>query len=549
MADPSFGGLSAGAQTRAADLFAAQGYLGPIRVLGGSECRRFLRALGEEERPDPDWYKGYAAVSPAFHALGTHPGVVGPVAALLGPDVMLWGASLITRRPGAVHPWHSDVETAEAAGGTLTVWIGLANTDRDSSLLLIPGSHRYGVSVQQVRHQHGTARDQTTGQQVLHWARERDPGAGLVQHATADGEALLFDGRLWHGSHNVLGRTRRAALLQYATPDTPIHIPAPGAFDWPFVRLAAPRPPCILVQGRDLSGANRIVGAPAAGAPDATARLTPGVHPLRLPLAVDASAGWQPHPLFRGWSAGLARLSCHASALVPGHSPHPPHRHAEEEILLVLAGEVDLAEPEDRLQRLVAGQFVYYPAQFAHTLRAASAVPADYLMLKWHGGRRTAGSPPPLPFGRFALPGEAAGAPAGVGYQRQPLFEGATGLLRQLRCHLTVLAPGAGYPPHTDPYDVVVLVLEGEVETLGECVTPHGVVCYPAGTPHGMANPAAGTARYLVFEFHGPGRSPVRGALRRLRSLSSRYGQRDYWKRRAKGALDRFREGVLERGG
>ena len=47
------------------------------------------------------------------------------------------------------------------------------------------------------------------------------------------------------------------------------------------------------------------------------------------------------------------------------------------------------------------------------------------------------------------------------------------------------------------------MVLEGEVETLGERVGPHGVIFYPAGEPHGIHNPSESTARYVVFEFHG----------------------------------------------
>jgi redox-sensitive bicupin YhaK (pirin superfamily) len=54
-----------------------------------------------------------------------------------------------------------------------------------------------------------------------------------------------------------------------------------------------------------------------------------------------------------------------------------------------------------------------------------------------------------------------------------------------------------------DAYDVAIIVLEGEVETLGQRVAPHGVIFYAAGEAHGLSNPGTTTARYLVFEFHG----------------------------------------------
>jgi hypothetical protein len=80
-----------------------------------------------------------------------------------------------------------------------------------------------------------------------------------------DGDALFFDGRLWHGSHNVSGKARRALLLQYAPPDNPIRIPDLKFLDWPFKLLEAPRPPCLLLRGRDTAGVNRIVPPPVPG--------------------------------------------------------------------------------------------------------------------------------------------------------------------------------------------------------------------------------------------------------------------------------------------
>ena len=49
---------------------------------------------------------------------------------------------------------------------------------------------------------------------------------------------------------------------------------------------------------------------------------------------------------------------------------------------------------------------------------------------------------------------------------------------------------------------MAIVVLEGEVETLGKRVGPHGVIFYAAGEPHGMRNAGNVIARYIVFEFH-----------------------------------------------
>ena len=235
-------------------------------------------------------------------------------------------------------------------------------------------------------------------------------------------------------------------------------------------------------------------------------QLTSRVYPLALPLPPDEKKGWKFYPVFRGSTEVLLGLSCHASALSMNHVPHPPHSHKEEEILLLLSGEVDLILPNGRApgrsqrKRLTPGQFVYYPNHFPHTLQTVSEVPANYLMYKWHNDPANFGSP--LAFSHF---GGFSTEESKVrdGFHTYLVFEGPTTFLRKLHCHASTLTPGAGYDPHSDAYDVAVIVLEGEIETLGERVGPHGVVFYRAGEPHGMRNPSATTARYLVFEFHG----------------------------------------------
>jgi hypothetical protein len=72
-----------------------------------------------------------------------------------------------------------------------------------------------------------------------------------------------------------------------------------------------------------------------------------------------------------------------------------------------------------------------------------------------------------------------------------------------LHCHVSTLAPGAGYAPHIDAHDAVIVVLEGEVQALGERARPFDLIFCAAGEPHGMHNPGPATARYVVFEFHG----------------------------------------------
>jgi uncharacterized cupin superfamily protein len=546
------------------------GHLEPERVLTPRDCELLVRELEDERRMRPEWSKGEAASSRAVYDVATDPELLARVTSLLGPDVMLWGARVVAKAPQREHPWHSDIETwtdaAEPsppgnAGKFVTVWIGLENTSRRASLRLMSRSHRFGTTVQELRHQHGRERSELSDREILAWAKQRDARSEIVAFDVTDGDALIFDGCLWHASVNGTSRKRKALLLQYATPGVRIRIPDLEFRDWPFRFLDA-RPPCLMVHGTDKLGVNRMIDAPPAAsdgarpasqpaslpaptaatrndgtqaAPHAaSSRLRSRIHRFDMPLAPDAKTGWKPYRCFLGETRGLDLFTAHASALAPRKCPHPPHRHLEEELLLVLDGEVEVDLPDvAQRPRLARGDVVYYPATFAHTVTAVSDAPASYFMVKWCDRAARSVTEPTMAYGRFnwlATPDPAAHVERKNGFSFDIVFQGPTLFLRKLHCHYTTLAPGGGYEPHADAYEVVLLIVEGEVETLGERVGPHGVVYYAAGEPHGIRNPGAVPAKYLVFEFHDRrSAAPVKRASQQ--SLASKLVDPAAWKR------------------
>ena len=102
--------------------------------------------------------------------------------------------------------------------------------------------------------------------------------------------------------------------------------------------------------------------------------------------------------MFNGATPIIEELSCHASVLSPGFTPHPPHSHEEEELLIALQGEADLIISDGpstdyaRTERLSPGSFIYYPAGQYHTIRNSGVSPISYLMFKWRGDALTGGT-------------------------------------------------------------------------------------------------------------------------------------------------------------
>lgn len=251
------------------------------------------------------------------------------------------------------------------------------------------------------------------------------------------------------------------------------------------------------------------------------------VEPICLPLIETPGKNWTMRHLHGDSTSTMGAFACHISQLRPGGVPHPPHGHAEEELLVMLCGEADIITiGKSRTEsRAGAGWIVYHPAHLSHTIRSAGGENACYLVFKWWGTRlRRKYSASQSSLFYFDRSG-AAPAEGGESVTYLPLFEFPTRYLGELRCHVTELRPGAGYPPHSDPYDVAIVTLSGTLETLNRPVEPNSIIFYAAGEPHGMRNAGRIRARYLVMEFHAH-KSRVRSLLlenrliRRLASLS-----------------------------
>jgi hypothetical protein len=365
--------------------FIEQGVAGPIPLLDPGECTRTLASLIEGPGPAV-WAKGRCLNHPSFYQLATRPDVLHWVTSLLGEDVLLWGARLVRKKPGDEHPWHSDMECCGDGGRSITCWMPLEGADRRSSLNVISGSHRFGVSLQEEAFARGKVRSDVAAEEALDWAQRRDPRSRLHTVDARDGEALLFDGRLWHHSNNTSPRERTAVLLQYCTPDMPIRMPESKHYEYPF-RFSQERTPCLLVSGQDRHGINLRAPAPAIR--------KPAVRVLDTVEFKPKAEGWTSGRVFRRSTPVLRKLWSHVSILQEGAIPHDPHRHEDEELLIVLDGAVEILREDDgganrTCERLAPGQFAYHAAYQGHTLRGAGPGPARYLIFKWIGEPRTA---------------------------------------------------------------------------------------------------------------------------------------------------------------
>jgi len=97
-------------------------------------------------------------------------------------------------------------------------------------------------------------------------------------------------------------------------------------------------------------------------------------------LKMRAAENTRTWPILHGNTHTGVLLDLHETELVPGAAPHPPHRHAHEEMLFVREGEVELILPSGTT-RLASGSCAYVASNDLHGYRNPGNTPAKYFVL------------------------------------------------------------------------------------------------------------------------------------------------------------------------
>jgi quercetin dioxygenase-like cupin family protein len=78
----------------------------------------------------------------------------------------------------------------------------------------------------------------------------------------------------------------------------------------------------------------------------------------------------------------LERLEMHVTTLRPGESPHGPHRHPEEELIIIKEGTVE-SHIEGVLRRVGPGSILFHASNESHTVKNVGTTDATYHVINW----------------------------------------------------------------------------------------------------------------------------------------------------------------------
>lgn len=201
----------------------------------------------------------------------------------------------------------------------------------------------------------------------------------------------------------------------------------------------------------------------------------------------------------------LTVFECHITTLNPGKSSHAPHRHPQEELIIVKEGTLEV-HIDGHTQRAGPGSVFFYASNNAHAVTNVGDTRATYWVINL--ATPVTHSPdqhnakPTRPSGVFDWE-KLAVIPTKTG-ERRDVLKGSTITMDSLTCHVTTVHGGqASHGAHRHPDDELVIVKEGTLEILINEQTfraTAGSVClFTSNDLHGMRNIGDTRATYYVI--------------------------------------------------
>jgi ectoine hydroxylase-related dioxygenase (phytanoyl-CoA dioxygenase family) len=238
------------------EFFRTEGYLGPFAAVSPEEMQRIRHHIDsvvlQKDGPNPRTrLQSRHMDSRVVYDLATAPAITERMAALYGPDLIMWATNFFNKEPGGAEiPWHQDFNYWPLEPMlNISAWIAIDDVKIDNSCVqLLPRSHKKMLA--HVPSRPGMA-----------FGEEADPVSyatdNLVNMELQPGEFFLFNEKLLHHSHPNRSNRRRLGMSVRMT--------------LPIVQIAQDNPPlhpghrAIVARGTDYMGFNRLQEPPAAG--------------------------------------------------------------------------------------------------------------------------------------------------------------------------------------------------------------------------------------------------------------------------------------------
>lgn len=201
----------------------------------------------------------------------------------------------------------------------------------------------------------------------------------------------------------------------------------------------------------------------------------------------------------------LAVFECHITTLNPGRESHAPHRHAQEELIIVKEGTVEV-HLNGQTQVAGPGSTLFYASNDAHAVKNVGTTRATYWVI--NVASTVTHTPaehnqaPTLKSAVFDFE-KLTDVPTKTG-SRRGVLSGTTPTLNKLESHITTVnARDASHAAHRHPDEEWVIVREGSIEFTingkSEVAGPGSIAFFASNDLHGMRNVGDTRAMYHII--------------------------------------------------
>ena len=107
-------------------------------------------------------------------------------------------------------------------------------------------------------------------------------------------------------------------------------------------------------------------------------------------MTAKKSAIGEARQVMKGPTKTLDELEVHITTLNPGERSHPPHKHPNEEMIMIKEGTVETLS-KGEWKRVGPGSVILNGSNDVHDLRNVGPSPATYFVMNWHTDKTPAG--------------------------------------------------------------------------------------------------------------------------------------------------------------
>lgn len=181
-------------------------------------------------------------------------------------------------------------------------------------------------------------------------------------------------------------------------------------------------------------------------------------------LKVEKQDSRERRQVAEGSGTALAYMEWHATTIDPGKAPHAPHKHDDEEYIIIKEGQLKVTV-NDSSEVLGAGSFALFIPGDQHGLVNVGNTKATYYVFRYRSKAPVDMERAKKAGGSFMVDwNSVAFKPHGKGGIRN-FFERPTAMLQRFEMHVTTLNAGIkSHDPHTHGAEEIVLLVNGNTE-------------------------------------------------------------------------------------